>query len=424
MAPRTPRRLPFLGPLLGLHVLTDGNTAGFPLILFCKEGRPPDWYVKPIDALVSAAGHRLGLRGEITTEDNGSGDRLGNYLLVLCTAVASVVGTALWSALDRERPHYRRALDRLRVVVRYTLAGTMLTYGLAKVLPTQFPLPGPARLLEPYGASSPMGLLWTFMGASPAYTMFAGWSETSGALLLFWRRTTTIGALVLVAVLANVVMLNLCYDVPVKLESAHLLLMAMFLAAPQVGRLTDVFVRNRTARAEDLGTPPWSEGSPRARRARAVVKLALIAASIAAPAWDVERVYFQHDDGAPGSLIDGAYAVSELRRDGETAPPLLSDGRYWRSLVVRRGFARVIRIDGSRPLFKFDYDPASARGTLNADQGATGTLSLTRLGSGDIELEGTLDGARVTAHARPVDPRGVLLLQRGFHWVSDEPFNR
>jgi hypothetical protein len=62
-----------------------------------------------------------------------------------------------------------------------------------------------------------------------------------GALLLF-RRTTTAGALVLIAVLTNIVTLNFSCDVPVKLFSSHLLLMAVSLrlrlkAVPTSGML-------------------------------------------------------------------------------------------------------------------------------------------------------------------------------------------
>ncbi len=54
------------------------------------------------------------------------------------------------------------------------------------------------------------------MGYSTPYNVFTGLVETVPAMLLFFRRTATLGALLLVAVLANVVMLNLCYDVPVE----------------------------------------------------------------------------------------------------------------------------------------------------------------------------------------------------------------
>ena len=80
-----------------------------------------------------------------------------------------------------------------------TAVFTLLSYGTIKIIQTQFPFPSFDRLLERYGDSSPMGLLWTFMGYSRPYNFLAGACEASGGLLLFFRRTTTLGALVAAA---------------------------------------------------------------------------------------------------------------------------------------------------------------------------------------------------------------------------------
>jgi hypothetical protein len=40
-----------------------------------------------------------------------------------------------------------------------------------------------------------MGILWTFMAASTGYTIFAGLAEAVAGLLLLFRRTSTLGAL-------------------------------------------------------------------------------------------------------------------------------------------------------------------------------------------------------------------------------------
>jgi hypothetical protein len=50
----------------------------------------------------------------------------------------------------------------------------MIGYGSYKVIQSQFPAPTLLRLLEPYGQSSPMALLWTLMGASKSYNLFTG----------------------------------------------------------------------------------------------------------------------------------------------------------------------------------------------------------------------------------------------------------
>ncbi len=74
-----------------------------------------------------------------------------------------------------------------------------------------------------------MGLLWTFMGYSKTYNLFTGLVEFTAGALLFIPRLSTLGSLLSVGALANVLLLNLSYDVPVKLYSFNLLLMGLFL---------------------------------------------------------------------------------------------------------------------------------------------------------------------------------------------------
>ena len=117
----------------------------------------------------------------------------------------------------------------------------MLSYGFAKLYPLQFVPPFMTTLTETYGESSPMGILWTFMGASAAYTRFCGMAEVTAGLLLLFRRTTTVGALVATGAMLNVAALNFCYDVPVKLYSVHLVLMSIFLLIPEAMALMRFF---------------------------------------------------------------------------------------------------------------------------------------------------------------------------------------
>ena len=49
--------------------------------------------------------------------------------------------------------------------------------------------------MRPYGDSSPMGLVWTFVGASVGYEIFSGLFEAISGYLLFWRRTALVGSL-------------------------------------------------------------------------------------------------------------------------------------------------------------------------------------------------------------------------------------
>ena len=92
-----------------------------------------------------------------------------------------------------------------------------------------------------------------FHGSISGYNAFAGGSEMLAGLLLFIPMFTTIGALVAIAVMSNVFVLNMCYDVPVKLYSFHLLLMAMVLAAPHLRSGAGLFF------SDESGTSPWPQ---------------------------------------------------------------------------------------------------------------------------------------------------------------------
>jgi len=150
---------------------------------------------------------------------------------VFCWAVMAAAATLVLSVVDWRRASYPRLFETMRVVVRCFLAVIMILYGTVKVVPTQFGTLQPSTLVTRVGELTPMSLLWSFMAASPAYTAFSGVVELMGGLLLVFRRTTLLGALVSAGALAQVVMLNYCYDVPVKLFSSHLLTMALFLIA-------------------------------------------------------------------------------------------------------------------------------------------------------------------------------------------------
>ena len=204
--------------------------------------------------------HVFHLSGSVTVyRFTGSGDTTLDYVQNLCFLVLAFAVALVWSLMDRGRKNYQALNSWLRLLVRYTLAITLFSYGFTKVFPMQFPFPGLSRMIEPFGDFSPMGVLWQFMGSSPAYTIFAGAMETFGGALLLFRRTTTLGALVSAGVLLNVVVLNFCYDVPVKLYSLNLLLMAVFLMAPDLGKLTGLLVLNRPAAPMTMSGPVFEK---------------------------------------------------------------------------------------------------------------------------------------------------------------------
>jgi uncharacterized membrane protein YphA (DoxX/SURF4 family) len=126
--------------------------------------------------------------------------------------VIALVGTVVWSILDRRRTRYRELHSWVRLLVRYALALILVSYGFSKLFPQQYVPLSFARLIEPYGEFSPMGALGSFMAASRPYAIFSGAVEVAVGAWLLVRRTTTFGAMVAAAAMTDVVALNYCYD--------------------------------------------------------------------------------------------------------------------------------------------------------------------------------------------------------------------
>jgi hypothetical protein len=365
----------------------------------------------------------LHLPQEITIFPAGSGDTTFNYVQTLCFATLAAVATLVWTALAGKDASYERLLRWLRVYLRLYLGSTLITYGASKLIKAQFPDPLLLKLVQPIGDSSPMGLLWTFMGFSYAYNVFTGMGEALSGALLFTRRTTTAGALLGLGVLSHVVVLNFAYDVPVKLFSLHLLLMAVFLLGPDASRLVDFFLRGRPAtpspRPDLFEKPAWNRA---ARHLRSAFFVAAVGMSLF-HSWQGAH---QWGDLAPKPPLHGLYEVVEFSRDGEIRPPLVTDRARWKQLIIdRANFLAVVLMDGT--VAYYDWKNEEEKKTLTLiSRGPKPVESVLRYGEqrNELALEGSLGGAKVRMLLQKRPPNGFLLLRRGFHWVNEYPFNR
>src|SRR6478672_4631483 len=168
---------------------------------------------------------------------SGTPDCMFGWVMTFCLLVIAAAATVVWLLLDRHRENYAELHKWFRLFVRFAVAAQMIIYGLTKIFPVQMPYPSLTRLLEPLGTLSPMGVLWSSMGSAPAYQTFTGCAELTGGLLLIIPRTTTFGALISLAAMIQVFVLDMTYDVPAKRFAFHVILLSCFLLAPNVPRL-------------------------------------------------------------------------------------------------------------------------------------------------------------------------------------------
>ncbi|MFY9820576.1 MAG: hypothetical protein WAM82_04290 [Thermoanaerobaculia bacterium] len=361
------------------------------------------------DRLVPWAGkHLLGLNVKI--RHGGSGDTTYSYVQLLCFLIIAVVATAVWTVLDRKRPEYTRLYEGLRTYIRFALAAAMLVYGAYKVIPSQFAHPFPSELVEPFGESSPMGLLWIFMGASSGYTIFAGAAEMISGVLLAFRRTSLLGALVSIGAMSHVVAINYSYDVTVKLYSSHLLAMGIFLILPDLRRLLDLFVLNRPVEAAAAHPPRM-----RFRRTALVAQAVLVAAY---SGYLLHRSYeASKEEGnlLPRPPFYGVWTVEELETDGVARPPLLTDATRWRRVVIEYSdYVSLQRMDGSRSNYGLIVGKRRLTLTGLDDPTWRSSFAYQETQPGLLTLAGTMDGRKTRLTLRREEESSYRLIS-GFH---------
>jgi len=375
------------------------------------------------------AKHLFRQQAALVVTGSGSGDKTFDWVEAFCFLVLALVATAIWLVVDRRRKNYVTAHKWLRVFVRFALGSTMFAYGFDKAIPLQMPFPNLARLIEPFGNFSPMGVLWSSIGAAPGYEIFGGVAEIVGGALVLIPRTTSLGALVCLADMLQVFLLNMTYDVPVKLFSFHLIVLALFLLAPEATRLANFFLRDQ---AVAPSTQPALFSTRRANRVALIVQIAFAAYLVAANVYGATQGWKKYGGGAPKSELYGIWDVDEFVMDGQTHPPLLMDASRWRRIVFQLpDSATFQRMDETLVRYKVPFrakdklvfiDPSK---DLNLQRDDLRDLfNFQRPAKDRLVLDGSMDNHKIHMQLHLVDRDKFLLVNRGFHWIQEYPFNR
>jgi hypothetical protein len=401
---------------LGLFVLvTQISGSMTPNLTYYYRGLGRLWPMRDITLWI--ASHVLGITPG-PEEWREGGEPVVFWVQASWVFAAAVIATAIWSVVDRRRRHYATLHKWFRLFVRFALAASMFEYGMTKVIPTQFPAPSLTTLVTPTGQLTLSALLWTAIGSSPPYEIFTGCVELLGGILLLTPRTTLLGALICLAATTQVFVLNMTFDIGVKLVSLHLMLLALFLLAPDLNRLADVFIWNRPASASPeaplMRTIRGNRIAGAAQIAFGIYLLAMFA-HINLRFWEVGG------GGRPRSALYGVWDVEQLSVDGEIRPADVHEyDRRWRRVIFDAPDTIVFqRTDDSFARYGASID--ENRRTLALSKGGSrtwkGSLSYERPSPDRLIVEGDMDGHRIVLQLRQTDFDTFRLLNSTFRWV-------
>jgi hypothetical protein len=385
------------------------------------------------DWLVRTGNARLFHVRDTLVPVNGSGDTSYAWAEMCLFLTIAAVGCVVWSLLDRKRASYDRALYWLRLLVRYYVASAALSYGIIKLFVLQMPFPAISQLATPLGDLLPMRLSWLFIGYSTPYEIFSGAMETVAGLLLLYRRTITAGLFAATGAFLNVVMINLAYDVPVKIYASHLLFSCLFLLALDSKRLINFLVLNRpvggTSAYDSILSRRWQVWGSR------LVKAFLLYWMLYMPVrsgWT--RYQASKQPPAPGPFAPGVYDVRHFVVNGDTVPLTSTDSLRWRDVIIDNAGAGSIGTRDSvfwqryrRGYFRYKPDTATRTvavwktSAIPRDSTFLFTMRYETPDTNTVRFIAPIRGDTVRVDLVRT-PRHFQLTERQFHWLSE--YNR
>lgn len=364
-----------------------------------------------------------------TIANNGSGDTSIDWEQMYTYLLFAFSGALVWSIIDRKRRSYSKANYWLRTFVRYFIILNCFSYGINKLFALQMPFPNQSQLATPLGDFLPMRFSWMFIGYSKTYEMFSGLMEVVAGLLLLNRRTITLGLFTATAVFINVMILNLCYDIPVKLYSMHLVLFCLYPLANDCKRLIDFFVLNKPVAAnhihENRLPKKWM------RITRIVLKLAFIGLFFVKGFFEMNDAYqnrMRQNTTESKPIPSGIYDVITYAVNKDTIAPLVTDTIRWRDLIIEKGnFGSVGSTDTAfrqryrRGYFNIGID--SAQQTIifkktSAGKGQIANFHYSFPDSNTVKLWGSKGQDSLYVLLKRSN-RHFQLAEKQFHWISE-----
>jgi hypothetical protein len=383
------------------------------------------WPLRPLISWTAA--HIFHVNAPLTAfwgGNSSSTDCMFGWVTAFCLLMIATVATGVWSLLDRSRENYAELHKWLRLFVRFAIAGQMIAYGIAKIIPVQMAYPSLVRLLQPFGTLSPMGVLWSSMGAAPAYQIFTGCVELAGGLLLVVPRTATLGALISLAAMIQVFVTNMTHDVPAKLLAFHLILLSCFLLAPDVPRMVRFLLLRQTT---SLSAEPQLFRSVRANRIALAAQIIFGLWLVGLCGLECRGYWNARGGGRPLPPLYGIWEVERVSIDEQPRPPLLTDSTRWRRAIFDYpGRMAFQRLDDSFVSYVSSVNPQERTLSLTKKDDKNWTASFTfRQPAGNrLILDGRMDNHQVHMELQLTDRNSFLLVSRGFHWIQEAPFGR
>lgn len=272
--------------------------------------------------------------------------------------VVAVLGTLIWTLVDKERKEYVALHQWLQILLRYKLAIVLFAYGVYKLFVLQIPYPSLSNLLTNYGDAFAWKVYYQTTGLSSTYVAILGFIEIIAAVLFFFRKTVTWGAGLTIGYVGNIAVANSFYDIGELSLSTFLILAATFLFALDFQKLYRLLIKEEQV---DFKRPDVDFSKTSWRKIRLAIKGGVFVFVVV-----VLILGFSESNKGFGSykypqslgLADsyGVYDVKEFIVNGDTLPYSNTDSLRWQNVVFEKWATVSLKINKEQTIDKSSAD--------------------------------------------------------------------
>ncbi|MGB1243088.1 MAG: hypothetical protein ACPG49_11235 [Chitinophagales bacterium] len=348
-------------------------------------------------------------------------DSTGLYIHTLILLLIAAIFTIVWSIIDQKQLDYNKLAYWFRVFISYYLAFQLFKYGFNKIFKLQFYLPEPNILYSNVGSLGRDILYWSVMGASYSYTVFSGVLELIPAFLLLFRRTRLLGALIAFGVLINVVMINISFDISVKILSSFLLFLSLLIILPDLSKLYRFFLQKKIIQQQEWIPAYTSSKKIWAYRIAKFSVITLLLLDVLVPYFKANNF---NDDLVQRPFLHGTYDVEIFAVNQDTIPPLLTESNRWKRFFVHReGYFIAENMQEEMQDFPLQINSNAQEMTLKEHSGNQLIFKYNYSPTDSLLiLKGFIQNNSIHIEAQQVNWRELPLLQKKTNWTIDDYF--
>jgi len=225
--------------------------------------------------------------------------------------------------------------------------------------------------------------------------------------------------------MGNVMALNYFYDVPVKLFSTHLWVMALIISFPKFKQLYTILILNKPTQPSQIYAPIFEKSSY--KKGLLSIKWILVV-----------FFFFNLLYGSIGYLdkygryaykktpLFGLYEVTNFKINNTEIPPLITDTIRWRYIgIERKETMRFYGMDKKTFRYKSQVDTVHQKIIWKDTEDSTKVYHF-RYTKTDttMRFQGIHKNDTIDCHTKRLDKKDFKLMSRGFNWIQEYPFNK